>query len=654
MQFRAQYVSSAFVVPKMCIRDKDTFSRLIRRAVYLFVFLSSAGVSLGQAQFTIMEYTNRWRYLQGNSTPTNWFAADFDDSAWAEGRGILASPIHENVGGTAPINTVLSTNVGGGYIVTHYFRTVLMAASTAQYTIINGSAVIDDGAVIYVNGREVQRIGMPSGAIGYSTVASRSGEVAARLDAFTFAGSNFVEGPNLVAVEVHQDSTSSSDVVLGMQLVAEQYDPAEVLAHPLDQTVEEGHRATFIVNASGYDLRYQWYLGNTAIAGAVSNIYTTSPATFAMNGNAYHVLVSNKVSSVRSASARLTVVPDVTGPRPLIATEDLTNRIRIQFDETLLPGPATNSTNYTLLILGQTNQIAITNVQWAVNQVRVFVDHRLHPSTNYVLCIRDVLDMKTNTISPNPSYVPVGFTTLSNLISFGALWRYNDVESSALPTNWTALDYDDDPWMAPYHWAEGPGAFALSYSPSFNPCSSVATPLSLGPITYYFRKRFYSPGRYPIGAVLYYSIDDGAVFYLNGKELLRVNMPAGTVGYSTRASSIVNDALCITIGGGAGAADRIVQGTNILAVEVHQAAGTGSPDIAFDFRLDVRFHNAPALPELRISYGQTHAVLTWETDWSLEAANNFSGPWSKITTEDKNYRHAYADDDRKFFRLASP
>lgn len=431
-------------------------------------------------------------------------------------------------------------------------------------------------------------------------------------------------------------------------------DPVSIIDQPTDQTVEESQRATFTVNASGSDLRYQWYLGATAIVRATSNSYTTASATFSMNGGLYHVLVSNAVNSVRSASARLTVVPDVTGPRALVAIENLTNRITIQFNETMLRGPATNPANYTLLILGGTNQFAITNALWGVNQVRVHFDHRLDRSNDYVLCIRNVTDMKTNVISPNPSYLPVGFTTVSNLVSLGEVWRYNDVELSALPTNWTTLDYDDDPWLAPYHWAEGLGSFALSYSPTFNPCSPAGTPLSPGPNTYYFRKRFYSPRAYPTNAILAlrHLVDDGAVFYLNGRELLRVNMPAGTINYSTRASSNIGDALCTS--NGVANAGRIVQGTNILAVEVHQAASTGAPDVAFDTKLDVIFNDAPVVPELRISYGPAHALLSWESDWSLEAADNSQGPWSRITTSDKRYQHAYADDDRKFFRLASP
>ena len=54
------------------------------------------------------------------------------------------------------------------------------------------------------------------------------------------------------------------------------------------------------------------------------------------------------------------------------------------------------------------------------------------------------------------------------------------------------------------------------------------TPLALGPTTYYFRKTFVFNGNPATTAFLFRSIvDDGAVFYLNGVEFFRQNMPPG-------------------------------------------------------------------------------------------------------------------------------
>jgi hypothetical protein len=101
------------------------------------------------------------------------------------------------------------------------------------------------------------------------------------------------------------------------------------------------------------------------------------------------------------------------------------------------------------------------------------------------------------------------------------------------------------------------------------------TQLVQGPKTYYFRNTFNFDGD-PSQTQLLLStiIDDGAVFYLNGVEIYRQNMPAGVVGYNTPASSAIGTAgfgTPLTIPAGA-----LHVGTNVLEVELHQAAGDTS------------------------------------------------------------------------------
>jgi len=76
--------------------------------------------------------------------------------------------------------------------------------------------------------------------------------------------------------------------------------------------------------------------------------------------------------------------------------------------------------------------------------------------------------------------------------------------------------------------------------------------------------------------------DDGFVVYLNGKEVARRSIAAGTVTYSTLASD--NEA------GAYEAIDLhpwrscLVEGTNVLAVEVHQSS-PASADLVWDAEL---------------------------------------------------------------------
>ena len=111
------------------------------------------------------------------------------------------------------------------------------------------------------------------------------------------------------------------------------------------------------------------------------------------------------------------------------------------------------------------------------------------------------------------------------------------------------------------------------------------TPLRLGQNTYYFRTSFVLPVL-PDGTRLQLRtvIDDGAVFYLNGREIFRQNIPAGIpVDFNTPASLVDN---AVLTGPFALPGTGLVAGTNVLAVEVHQVNSTSS-DIVFGCSLDL-------------------------------------------------------------------
>lgn len=86
-----------------------------------------------------------------------------------------------------------------------------------------------------------------------------------------------------------------------------------ITAHPADMTVTEGETATFIVNATGSDLSYQWQQstdsGNnwTNIDGANAAEYTTEKTTMDMSGTQYRCVVKNSINEVTSSAATLTV-----------------------------------------------------------------------------------------------------------------------------------------------------------------------------------------------------------------------------------------------------------------------------------------------------------------------------------------------------------
>ncbi|HEX7861057.1 MAG TPA: lamin tail domain-containing protein [Verrucomicrobiae bacterium] len=157
----------------------------------------------------------------------------------------------------------------------------------------------------------------------------------------------------------------------------------------------------------------------------------------------------------------------------------------------------------------------------------------------------------------------------TTIVPITGTWRY--LESSQAPgANWNTLAYPDSGWT--------PGNALLYVEDAALPVAKN-TPLTIGSTAYYFRTRFNFSGN-PAGATLNITpvIDDGAVFYLNGQEVYRLRMPAGTIAHTTPASATVGNATLegpFTV-----PATGLVVGENVLAVEVHQS-GAGSTDVVF-------------------------------------------------------------------------
>jgi hypothetical protein len=162
------------------------------------------------------------------------------------------------------------------------------------------------------------------------------------------------------------------------------------------------------------------------------------------------------------------------------------------------------------------------------------------------------------------------------LVPRGATWKYLD-NGSDQGIAWREPGFNDTEWKsgpAQLGFGDGDEATVLRRGEG-----------DVGFITYYFRRAFEVSGVEGISALTVRLLrDDGAVVYLNGHEVFRSNMPDGTIQFSTLAASNVGgDAEDIFY---AASIDPhlLVNGRNVLAVEVHQASVL-STDVSFDIEL---------------------------------------------------------------------
>jgi hypothetical protein len=160
-----------------------------------------------------------WKFKDdGSNQSTQWRAANFDDSAWASGPSELGYA-------DAPQTTVSFGASSTNKHITTYFRHSFNVASPALYQGLSFKLLVDDGAVVYLNGTEIIRRNLPLGEITYQTLASAAigGTGETTFSEYTVPGSLLVAGSNVIAVEVHQSAPDSSDLSFDLSVTGNTY-----------------------------------------------------------------------------------------------------------------------------------------------------------------------------------------------------------------------------------------------------------------------------------------------------------------------------------------------------------------------------------------------------------------------------------------------
>lgn len=177
-----------------------------------------------------------WAYFdQGNVNDPAWYTPGFNVSSWSTGNAQLGY-------GEGDEATVVSygSNANNKHITT-YFRHELNVTNPLQFSHLELNLLRDDGAIVYINGVEVWRSNMPGGAIFFATEASSTVAWPNEDDwqSINISASYLQNGANVVAVEVHQDSPSSSDLSFNFFMVAFDSLPAQVVRGPYLQQATE-------------------------------------------------------------------------------------------------------------------------------------------------------------------------------------------------------------------------------------------------------------------------------------------------------------------------------------------------------------------------------------------------------------------------------
>ncbi len=494
----------------------------------------------------------------------------------------------------------------------YYFRREFSFDQPAELTSLQLTALWEDGGALYLNGVELLRENVPSGPLSADSRALTDFAVADLSETVLRSGASLVQGRNVLAAEVHAAAlppSADADALFAVQLRTSTAPALSVLdALPRVQIQEIAGAADpgFFVEIVNRDER-PVDLASVAIrstgagswaplAGvlppgqriAFAPLLVPQPGDRLYLVDASHAAVLDAVVVEPVGRGRPEATPRVLTPEQLAST-----------------GADESFWQISRSTPGEPNEFSIDG-QIVINEI--MYHHRPDAAL--------------------PA-VPPTFA-LDRVIPMDASWRYLD-DGAGLPADWFASSHASDG-----SWKEGRALLGFETGrivpPGLN--TELAEAKQAQVMTLYFEREVDLTAE-QLAATdeiqLQLIVDDGAIAYVNGVEVARLNMPDGPVDVSTRASAAVNNATPSDVI----RLDKALfqAGINRVSVEVHQRSASSS-DMLFGASLTLGRITEPGTPATAYrEIDQEWIELFHRGDspvdlsgWSLADAVNFTFP----------------------------
>jgi predicted MPP superfamily phosphohydrolase len=549
------------------------------------------------AQTTIINYGSSWSYYDNQNEPANqgaddWNDVAYDTSSWSSGNAHLGY-------GDGDETTTINSNA-----YTVYVRHEFNITSPSVFDSLDLNLIYDDGAIVYLNGVEVWRINMPTGAVSYGTFTPAQGSDNAL--ASQSISNALVAGNNVLSAEVHQRSSGSSDLSFDFELTAVDAAPPSssdiILADDTWKYLDDGSNQGTAWQGTGYD-------DSSWVSGAAELGYGDTQTTTVGHGgdanNKYVTTYFRKTVTVTDPSAFDYLELEAIRDDGMVV---YINGVEVWRDH------ITGTVDY--LTMADSPEIGgAAETTWITQSVA----NSLVTGTNVIAVeIHQVL-VTSSDISFNFKMTGASAPPVSNdIVDADGEWNYLD-DGSNQGTTWQGTGFDDSSWAsgnAELGYGDGGETTTLSYGAS----STNKYP------TTYFRKTFTVADHTIFDYLEMEAIrDDGMIVYLNGVEVWRDHI-SGTVDYLTLADSPAIGGSDETTWISQIITNSLVTGTNVLAVEIHQVNLTSS-DISFNFKLSGTSTTPGAVTVDRGPYLQkgtsTSMVVKWRTEVPTESVVNY-------------------------------
>ncbi|MFE5410493.1 metallophosphoesterase [Microbacterium sp. NPDC056569] len=158
---------------------------------------------------TLVAANASWRFrYQTGAWPTGWTSTTFDAASWGQG----AAPLGFGAGVTTVVDVPPPTTQRPLSMI---FRTGFTVADPATHSAITLTVRGDDGVVVYVNGTEVGRLRMPTGAVSATTYATAAPSLTTAISSplvIQVPASLLRAGDNVISASTHLNYRSTPGV----------------------------------------------------------------------------------------------------------------------------------------------------------------------------------------------------------------------------------------------------------------------------------------------------------------------------------------------------------------------------------------------------------------------------------------------------------
>ena len=166
------------------------------------------------ASIELIKTNDTWKYYDKGSLASNWYSEDFNDSGWSSGQ----APLGYKMSG---VKTTVSygSDSNRKNPATYFRKTVDLSDTPTRSDIFLLNYQVDDGFVVYVNGKEAGRYNMPDGNITFNSFSVTYAGDTPLTGTLELSSSLFKSGSNTIAVEIHNNSYTSSDQYWAAELL---------------------------------------------------------------------------------------------------------------------------------------------------------------------------------------------------------------------------------------------------------------------------------------------------------------------------------------------------------------------------------------------------------------------------------------------------